>query len=266
MNVFLREVKAYRKSTIIWIASLCGLILVFMALYPAFTTDIAATKQILSSFPAALRRALNLSLGNFFTIYGFYGYLLGFAILAGSIQAMNLGTGVISKEVAGKTADFLLSKPITRTRVVSAKLAAALAMVVLTNVVFSVVSYLAAMVVAKEPFGAGIFFLMSFTLFLVQLIFLSLGALFAVSLPRVKSVVSVTLPTVFALYIIGTLGDVLGNDKVRYLSPFKFYDPNYIINHASIEGRYVILEVAIVVVAIAMSYVIYVKKDVRAST
>ena len=179
---------------------------------------------------------------------------------------MNLGTGVISKEVAGKTADFLLSKPITRTRVVSAKLAAALVMVVLTNVVFSVASYLAAMVVASEPFGAAVFFLMSFTLFLVQLIFLALGALFAVSLPRVKSVVAVSLPTVFAFYIIGTLGDVLGNDKVRYVSPFKFYDPNYIIDHSSIESRYLILEVAIVVVAVAMSYVIYLKKDVRAST
>lgn len=266
MNVFLREIRAYRRSTIIWIASLCGIIVVYMALYPAFTTDIAATRQILSSFPEALRRALNLSLSNFFTVYGFYGYLLGFAILAGSIQAMNLGTGVISKEVSGKTADFLLSKPITRSRVVSAKLAAALMMLVLTNVVFSAVSYLAAMVVAKEPFAAGTFFLMSLTLFLVQLIFLALGALFAVSLPKVKSVISVTLPTVFAFYIIGTLGDILGNDKVRYISPFKFYDTNYIINHSSIESRYLLIEVAIVVVAVALSYWIYVKKDVRAST
>ena len=39
-----------------------------------------------------------------------------------------------------------------------------------------------------------------------------------------KSVVSVTLPTVFALYIIGTLGEVVGEDKVRYISPFRYYD------------------------------------------
>lgn len=265
MNVFLRELQAYRKSTIIWVASLSAILIVFMALYPAFTTDVAATKQVLSQLPAAVRTALNISLANFFTIYGFYGYLLGFAILAGAIQAMNIGTGVISKEVAGKTADFLLSKPITRARVVSAKLAAALAVIVITNVAFSAVSYFTAMAVAKEPFAAGTLLLLSSTMFLVQLVFVALGALFSVLIPKVKSVVSVSLPTVFTLYIIGTLGEVLGNDNVRYMSPFKFYDTNYIINHVGLEGRFLVVEAAIIVVAIAASYLIYVKKDVRSS-
>lgn len=266
MNVFLRELRAYRKSTIIWVSSLCALIVVFMALYPAFTTDIAATKKLFSSFPEALRTALNISLANFFTLYGFFGYLLGFAILAGSIQAMNLGVGLISKEVSGNTADFLLSKPIARTRVVSAKLAAALVMLVATNIVFSAVSYFAALWVSKEPFAARTFFLMSSTLLLVQLMFLALGALFAVIIPKVRSVVSVTLPTVFTFYIIGAIGDVVGNDQVRYVSPFRFYDPNYIITNVRLDGTYLVIEAAFVVVAITLSYVIYVKKDVRSST
>ncbi len=265
MNVFLRELSAYRKSTIIWCASLSAILIVFMALYPAFTTDVAATKQVLSQFPEALRTALNISLANFFTIYGFYGYLLGFALLAGAIQAMNVGTGIISKEVSGKTADFLLSKPMTRTRVVSAKLAAALTIIVITNVVFCVVSYLATLMAATETFAAGTLFLLASTMFLVQLVFLALGAFFAVLIPKIKSVIAVSMPTVFTLYIIGTLGDVLGNDKVRYLSPFKFYDTNYIIRNVSLEGKFIAIETAFIVVAIAASYVIYIKKDVRAS-
>ena len=265
MNVFLRELKAYRKSTIIWIASLSAILVVFMALYPAFTGDIAAAKQVLSQLPAAVRTAFNISLASFFTIYGFYGYLLSFAVLAGAIQAMNIGTGVISKEVSGKTADFLLSKPITRARVVTAKLLAAFVVIVITNVAFSAVSYLAALAVAKDPFAARPLLLLASTMFLVQLVFVALGALFSVLIPKVKSVVSVSLPTVFTLYIIGTLGEVLGNDSVRYISPFKFYDPSYIINHVGLEGRFLGVEAAIIVVAIAASYLIYVRKDVRAS-
>lgn len=266
MNVFRRELIAYRKSTIIWASSLSAIVLVFMALYPAFTTDIAATRQILSQFPEALRTALNISLGNFFTVYGFFGYLLGFAMLAGSIQAMNLGVGVISKEASGKTADFLLSKPVTRSAVISAKLGAALVMLLVTNVVFWTVSYLAAVMVSKEPVEARTFFLILSTMLLVQLTFLALGALFAVLIPRVKSVVSVSLPTVFTFYIIGAIGDVLGNDGVRYVSPFRFYDTNYIITNVSLEGRYLAAEAAFVVVAVALAYVIYLKKDVRSST
>jgi len=265
VNVYLREMKAYRKSTIIWAASLSAMIVIFMSLYTAFSTDVAAVKSVLGQFPEILRTALNISLTSFFTLNGFYGYLLSFAILAAAIQAMNIGTGVISKEAAGKTADFLLSKPITRSRVVSAKLAAALSVVLITDVVFWVVAYISALSVAKEPFDAGTFFLMSFTLFLVQLIFMALGALFAVSLPKIKSVVSVSLPTVFTFYIIGMIGDVLANDQVRYISPFKFYDPAYIIAHGSLDGTYLAVEAVFVVAAIALSYVIYVKKDVRAS-
>ena len=84
------------------------------------------------------------------------------------------------------------------------------------------------------------------------------------SIPKIKSVISVTLPTVFAFYIIGMIGDVLENDTFRYVSPFKFYDPIYIIEHASLESRYVIIEIVFVAVAIALSYLIYVKKDVQA--
>lgn len=266
MNVFRRELSAYRKSTIIWAVSLSAIILVFMALYPAFTADVEATKQVMSQFPEAVRAALNISLGNFFTLYGFFGYLLGLTMLAGSIQAMNLGVGVISKEVSGNTADFLLSKPISRSTVITAKLGAALVMILATNVAFSAAAYIAATVASEEPFEAQTFFLLSSTLLLVQLVFLALGALFAVIIPKVKSVVSVSLPTVFTFYIIGAIGDVLENDSFRYVSPFRFYDSNYIITNASLESRYLAVEAAIVIVAIALAYVIYLKKDVRSST
>ena len=265
MNVFLRELKAYRRSTLIWGASLSAIVIMFMSLYPAFTNDLAAVQKVFAQFPAALKTALNLNAASFFTINGFYGYLLSFAILAGAIRAMNLGTGIISKEVAGKTADFLLTKPIARSRVVSAKLAAALVSIVITDLIFWVVSYIGALVVSKHPFDATTFFLMSITLLLVQLMFAALGAMFAVSLPKIKSVISVSLPTVFAFYIIGTLGDLLGNNTLRYVSLFKFYDTSYIITNVRLDGTFLIVEAALVAVAIALSYTIYVKKDVRAS-
>jgi len=265
VNVYLRELQAYRKSTIIWAASMSSLIVVFMALYPAFTHDIEATKQVLASFPEAVRVAFNISLANFFTVYGFYGYILSFAILAGAIQAMNVGTGVISKEMSGKTADFLLSKPISRSRVVTAKLAAALTVVLITDVIFAAVAYFAALSVSNGPVDAEKFFLLTAGLLLVQIIFIALGALFSVTLPKIKSVVSVSLPTVFTFYIIGMIGDLLENEQVRYVSPFRYYDASYIITHVSLEGRYLAIEAVVVVVMIALSYLIFTKKNVRAS-
>lgn len=266
MTLFLRELKAYRKSTLIWMASLSSLVLFFMALYPAFSEDVEGLSDVLAALPEAVRVAFNISPDTFFSIFGFYGYLLGFAILTGSIQAMNLGTGIISKEVVGKTADFLLAKPITRHRVVSAKLGAAFLMIVLTNVVFSGASYLAVIAVSKDSFSVKTLLLMSSTMFLVQLIFLALGALFSVIIPKIKSVVSVSLPTVFAFYIVGTIGDVLGNEEVRWVSPFRYYDTAFIVTNEALEAKFLVLEAAFVVVAVVATYVIFMKKDIQAST
>lgn len=266
MNVFRRELNAYKSSTITWTVSLSMTMLTFMVLYPAFTSDVEATRAIMSNLPEAVRVALNISLSAFFTIYGFFGYLLGLVILAASIQAMNLGVGVISKEVAGKTADFLLTKPIARNTIVTAKLGAALVMLVATNVVFIAVAFFTASSVSTEPIDAPTFFLMASTMLLVQLMFFALGALFSVIIPKVKSVVSVTLPTVFAFFIIGAIGDVVGADEIRYFSPFRFYDTNYIIENVRLESLYLTIEAVFVVVAIALSYAIFIKKDVRSST
>lgn len=268
MNVFLREIRAYRSSTLVWIASFAGLVVVFLVgLYPAFTTDVATTKDLISSLPAAVRAALSISLSTFFTIYGFFAYLLNFTLVAAAVQAMNLGTGVISKEITGKTADFLLSKPLTRPKVISSKLAAAFSMIVVTSAAFTLVSYLAALVAAgSEPVKAGTFLLIALSFFLIQVFFVALGALFAVLLPKVKSVIAITLPTVFAFFIIGTLGDVLGQEAVRYISPFKYVDPMYVITKTSIEVEYLLVEAVIVIVAIVATYVIYLRKDIPSAT
>src|SRR5574340_1503054 len=110
MTVYLRELVAYRKSTIIWMVAMSGMVFLFMAgMYPAFTKDIAAAKELIGGLPAAVKAAFAISLDNFFTIFGFYAYFLSFAAVAGAIQAMNIGAGVIAKELSGKTADFLLS-------------------------------------------------------------------------------------------------------------------------------------------------------------
>lgn len=266
MNVFLRELAAYRKSTVIWMIAMGGMVFLFMAgMFPAFTSDLEAAKELLSGLPDAVRAAFSISLDTFFTVFGFYAYFLSFATVAAAIQAMNIGAGVIAKEFSGKTADFLLTKPIERWKVLTAKLAAAIVSVVLVSVAFSISGYFAALAASDEPFSAKTFFLLSLILLLVQLFFLALGALLAVVLPKIKSVVSVSLPAVFAFYIIGTLGEVLGNEEVRYLTPFKFFDPVHIMNEQALEGRYLLLEAAFVVLFLGAAYVIFQKKNLRAS-
>ncbi len=266
MNIFLHEFKTNKKSALIWASAFSFGIIIFFSMYPAFTKDIESSKKLMENLPAAVRSALGISLQNFFTIFGFYAYLLTFLTLAGSVQAMNVGVGIISKENSLKTADFLLSKPVSRGKVITSKFLAGLSTLFLTNVIFIIVSLITAKLISTESFDSKIFILISLTLFLIQIFFLVLGTFFSVIISKIKSVISISLPTVFAFFIIGTLGEIIGNEKVCYLTPFKFYDPLYIINNGSFETKFLLIELCFIIVAISASFIIYLSKDVPSAT
>lgn len=266
MNIFLRELKAYRKSTLIWIVSLSLLAFVFLNIFPAFTQDVESFRSILSKLPIQLRDTLDISLQSFFTIYGFFAYLLTFATLAGAVQAMNIGVGMLSKEFNGKTMDFLLTKPVSRTKVMTSKILASVCLILFTNLVFSITALITAKIISNESFDSDTFLLISATLLLVQVFFLALGTLFSVVIPKIKSVIAVSLPTVFTFFIIGMLGSIIGDEKVRYITPFKFFDSTYIINHSAYEMKFLAIEIVFIMIAITASYIIYMNKDVRTSS
>ena len=177
---------------------------------------------------------------------------------------MNLGTSILSKEVREKTADFLLTKPVTRTQIITAKLLAALTSLVITNVAYLTVASIMASLVKVEDYSYKIFFMVSFTLFFIQLFFLALGVIVSVLSRRIKSVLPISLGTVFGFFIVGMLGSAIGDEAVRYITPFKYFDTNYIIKNSSYEVTFIMIEVIFIIVSITASYYVYCKKDIHA--
>ncbi|MBU3146587.1 ABC transporter permease subunit [Clostridium sp. CF012] len=264
MNMFLHELKAYRKSTIIWTFSLVALVVFFLSMYPTFSKDVESFKKVMEGFPEPVRKALGISVDSMSSILGFYSYTFLYLTLCGAIQAMNLGTAIVSKEVREKTADFLLTKPVTRSKVMTSKLLAALTCLIITNAIYLVVASLMASIVKTSDYSYKIFFLLSITLFFVQLIFLSLGVIVSVVASKIKSVLPISLGTVFTFFIIGMFSSSTGDDAIRYITPFKYFDTNYIMKNSSYEVSFIVIEIVFVIVAISASYFVYSKKDVHA--
>jgi ABC-2 type transport system permease protein len=263
MNIFFHELKAYRKSTLIWSVSLVMIIVLFMSFYPSFSKDAEEFQKIMEGYPEAIRNALGFSLGSFFTILGFYCFPLSFITLCGAIQGMNLGTSIVSKEVREKTADFLLTKPVTRTTVLTAKLMAAFISIILTNIIYLAVTITMAYQVKTEDFSLKILIMLSLTMFFIQLIFLAIGVIVSVIVPRIKSVLTVSLTTVFAFYFLGMFSSTTGEEAKRYISPFKYFNTAYIIKQASFESTFLIVGAVIIILAITASYFVYAKKDIH---
>jgi ABC-2 type transport system permease protein len=239
------------------------IIVLFMSFYPSFAKDAEEFQKIMEGYPEAIRNALGFSLGSFFTILGFYCFPLSFITLCGAIQGMNLGTSIVSKEVREKTADFLLTKPVTRTTVLTAKLMAAFISIVLTNIVYLAVTITMAFQVKTEDFSLKILIMLSLTMFFIQLIFLAIGVIVSVIVPRIKSVLTVSLTTVFAFYFLGMFSSTTGEEAKRYISPFKYFNTAYIIKQASFESTFLIVGAVIIILAITASYFVYAKKDIH---
>jgi ABC-2 type transport system permease protein len=264
MNIYFHELRAYRKSTFIWSVSLMVLVLFFMSMFPSISKDAEEFKKLLEGYPLAVRKALGLEMNYFFSVIGFYSYSFLYISLLGAIQAMNLGISIVSKEVREKTADFLLTKPVTRTEILTAKLLAAITALLLTNIAFIIASSIVINHVALNDFNDKVFLLISFTLLYLQIIFLAIGIIISVLVRKIKSVLTVSLATVFTFFIIAMISSTSGDDIQRYLSPFKYFDPGFIMKNSHYEVTFMLVGGFIVIMSIVVSYLVYNKKNIHA--
>jgi ABC-2 type transport system permease protein len=262
MNVFLYELKAYRKTVIIWTCTITALALLYMLLYKGLGKDLEQFKVFMNNLPDIMKKIFNLYISSITTLVGFFSFIFTFVLLCGAIQAMNIGTSIVSKEVRDNTADFLMTKPLSRAEILSSKILAALCCLVITNIIYLGVTIPFGAAMSKD-FDIKLYLLLSASLFFVQLIFMAMGIIVSVIARKIKSVISISLSTVFGFYIIGSLGSIIGEANVRYLSPFRYFDAAYIIQNASYEASFVIVGSIFVIAAIAASFVVFLKKDIH---
>lgn len=264
MNIFLHELKAYSRFTFIWTLALVALVILFLSMFPYISQEAEEFKKLLAGFPEEVRMAVGLSVENIDSVLGYYSYIFLYISLFGAVQAMILAVSIVSKEVREKTADFLLAKPVTRTKIMTAKLLAACTSLVITNVFYLLAAAGVASVVETKEFSIKIFLLISLTLFFLQLIFLAVGFIVSAAFPGIKSVISISLGTVFAFFIIGALASTTEDTALRYVTPFKYFDFDYIMQNAAYEYPFVIAAVVFIAAAITAGYFIYCKRDIHA--
>lgn len=264
MNMYLHELKAYGKSTFVWTFSLVLITVLFLSFFPSFSNDAAEFKKVLEGYPEAVRKAFGISIDSIATLLGYYSYVFGYILLCGSIQAMNLGISILSKEVREKTADFLLTKPVTRIQIITSKLLAALTSLVITNIFYLIAASIMAAIVSEKSVNWKVFLLISVTAFFVQIIFLVLGVFISVWILKIKSVLPISLSTVFGFYILNMFGSVIGEEAISYITPFKYFDTAYIIKNSAYEASFIFIEIGLITLALLSSYFIYVKKDIHA--
>ncbi|MEO3945917.1 ABC transporter permease subunit [Gorillibacterium sp. CAU 1737] len=263
MNLLRMEWRALRRSTLLWSLALAATAVLLLAFYPGFARDAAIFNKLLDAYPDAVKQVIGLKTGDLTSLNGYFSFVLTYLSLAAAIQATNAGLGPLSREVRDKTADFLLAKPVTRTQVVTAKLIAALFSLLVTNLVLLLTVLAVAGGVSSEV-DYGPLALLTLTVGLIQLLFWGLGLFLAALLPKVSSVLPLSLSVVFGFFAVGMVASLVGERAARYLTPFRYYDPAYIRAHSAYEGGFLLLELALLVLLTATAYIVYRRKDIHA--
>jgi ABC-2 type transport system permease protein len=264
-NIYIHEFRTRLKSVIIWSLSLTFLIVFFFSLFPVFADQAALMNEFLARYPQQLRAAFGMDNMDMSTVLGFYSFLFMFVQLCLAIQASNYGFGLVSIEESELTADFLLTKPVSRAQVLTSKLLAALTSLTLTNLVVWLVTFVSITLFrGSREYGTGTLFLLLLSIVIFQLFFLSLGLVISLLVKRVRSVTPYALGLGFGMYVLSAFSGVFGDVKLEYITPFKHLDAPYIVKNGAYNTPLVLLNVAVTLVALAVSYWLYTRRDIPA--
>ncbi|WP_102264062.1 ABC transporter permease subunit [Mesobacillus jeotgali] len=264
MNLFKREMKANRKSLIIWSIGVIFMVAAGMGKYSSLEGTGQSMNALMADMPKSLQAIMGTGSLDLSTPIGYFGVLFLYLAVMGAIHAAMLGSNIIAKEERDKTVEFLLVKPVSRTRMITSKLAATLVNILIFNIVtFASSVGMVQKYVEGESVTAEISLLMV-GMFILQLIFLVIGTAIASVYKNAKKATSLATGILLILFILSIAIDMNEKlDGLKFLTPFKYYDAKLVLEEGGFEPLYLALSALMLLGLTIMTYVFYRKRDMN---
>ncbi|KNY26006.1 ABC transporter permease subunit [Pseudobacteroides cellulosolvens] len=263
MNIFIRELRAHRKSLIIWSAVILFMIISSVGKYSAYSESGQSMNEIFDKIPKTIKAVLGMGNFDLTTVSGFYGMLYLYLILMAAIHACLLGANIIAKEERDKTTEFLMVKPVSRYGVITAKLLASLFNVVVFNIVTLVLSIAIMGKYAKGESITGDIFMLMGGMFILQLIFLTIGTGIAAASKRPKAAGSIATVILLVSFILSSAISMTNSiEFLKYITPFKYFDAEKLMG-GGFDPVFLILSLIIIAGMVCVTYVFYKKRDLK---
>jgi len=267
-NLYLTELKRYRNSFIGWSISISVLILSGMAFYPVLTQG-DVLKQMTAFFENPFMKNMMTAFGgslNMLTnVLGFYSTRNAmFIMLLGSFFSILLAGKILAREEQEKTAEFLLSKPVTRLEVARSKLAVYLNYLLLLNIVILIIGFISLEIFkGNSQYSLKAFFINWFYSLLLMLTFGAIGLFLSLLIKRGRPITNLSIGIIVGAYFIDVLSRATPSaDKLGYLSPFKFIDAEVLRPDYALAGWRVMYFLGISLVLFLLTFILYKKKDI----
>jgi ABC-2 type transport system permease protein len=270
MNIFKIEFKKGVKPLAIWTVVCVLLTILFMSMFPSMKDsgmqELVNTKM--GAMPPAILEAFNLKdVPDFSKLNQYFAYVFQYIVIAGAIYAAMLGAKALISEESEGTIEFLYAQPASRSKIVTMKLLAALALFYIFIVIMAAASILISLAVKPADLKTIDLFmdmkLLFSGFFLVGLVFMCVGFLVSVLIPHLRLATPISIGAFFVTYILGTFSGMIDSlEFLKYLSPFHYAVPSELVKNG-FETVNIVLAMIISLASIASTYMIYRKKDFR---
>ena len=261
MTLILHELKQAWKSLLIWTLSIGAFIVICLFMFPEMKSQMDGISSIFSSM-GAFTAAFGLDTLNFGTLNGFYGIECGNILgIGGALFAALAGIGALANEEKNGTAEFLLTHPMNRSEVVTAKLISVLIQIVILNVTVWLLA-VGSIALIGEPVPWKEITLLHTAFFLLQI---ELACVcFGISALLWRGGLGIGLGLAIALYFMNIIANLSKQaEALKYITPFGYADGAEIIGSGSLDGTKLLIGLAFAAAGVLLAYVKYCKKDIR---
>ncbi|WP_323090938.1 ABC transporter permease subunit [Allobaculum sp. JKK-2023] len=261
MTLVKHELKQGKTTFLIWTASIGFLLAVCIFLFPEMKDQMDGVSEIFASM-GSFTEAFGMDRLNFGTLVGFYAVECGNVLgLGGAFFASLFAAGILSKEEKDKTAEFLLTHPVGRKRMITEKLMAVLILITGMNLILYTVAIGSIAAVGEEIPWKEIG-LLHLAYYLLQLELA--GICFGISAFLRKGSASAGLSIAAMMYFLSLVANITDTAEfLKYITPFGYCDGADIVANGKLNGAMVVIGIAIGLGGIIIAYLKYTKKDIH---
>ena len=264
-NLFLKEMRRNLFSLILWMIVITLFISVTMSVHRTFVENQSKILGMMSLVPKGALQFKGISnFNDLLSVLGFYAANnVIYMMVLGSIFAVVLASNILLKEEYDKTAEYLLTRPITRGEIFFSKLAVVFIHIFILNMVTSLAGFICLELVKNGPFSIRAFIILSMYTLLLNILFGAIGLFISTLVKRPKPVTTFSIGLVLIFYFIYTLSKITESaSKIGYLSPFKYANMDAINPAYKLDLWHVLYFAGISLLLTGLSYRLYTRKDI----
>jgi len=260
MTVFRHELRQGRNALLIWTGAIGALLMICVFLFPEMQSEMNAVGDVFASM-GSFTAAFGMDRLNFGTLTGFYAIECGNVVgLGGALYASMVGISALSKEEGSGTAEFLLTHPISRTRVITEKLAAAAVEILALNGIVLALSLLSMTAVGEEiPWREVLLMHLAYLLLQMEL----MGICFGISAFLRRGGMGIGLGLGLMMYFLNLLANMTESAEfLKYITPFGYCEGADIITEGRLDAGMLGVGLLLTAAGIVAAYWKYRKKDI----